>query len=103
MWQKMNDTEKSKRGGKREGAGRKSIKEVLGLSDLMTRAVTPDDWVDIFIALKGKAKRGDPVAAKLLLAYQFGEPDKRIEINGSEEAPITVRIIKASAVRPSNQ
>jgi hypothetical protein len=99
----MNDTKKSTQGGKREGAGRKSIKEALGLSDLMTRAVTSDDWIEIFVALKGKAKRGDAVAAKLLLAYQFGEPDKRIEINGSEEAPLTVRIIRASTIRPDNQ
>jgi hypothetical protein len=99
----MNDTKKSTRGGKREGAGRKSIKEHLGLSDLISSAVTPDDWIDIFNALKGKAMRGDAVAAKLLLAYTFGEPDKRIEINGSEEAPLTVRIIRASIARPDNQ
>lgn len=91
----MNDTKKSKRGGARDGAGRKSNKEKLGIDRLLSEAISDDEWITIFRALKGKAKRGDSTAAKLLMAYAFGEPDKSIEINGSKDRPIEILVTYA--------
>jgi hypothetical protein len=99
----MNDTKKSSHGGKRDGAGRKSIKKKLGLDSLLSEAVTGDEWIEIFSAMKSRAKRGDVAATKLMMAYTFGEPDKSIEINGSEERPIIIKIIRASTVKPDSQ
>ncbi len=74
------------RGGKREGAGRKSKAHELGLYELINEMFTPDDRREVFRMLVQDAKSPFPriraAARELLLAYAFGKPIQRTEHSG---------------------
>ena len=80
-------------GGARPGAGRKSDADIQRVRTLMAQAVTDSDWRDIFTALALKALAGNTRAAELLMAYAFGKPPERLEVDdGAEVVHITVDV-----------
>ena len=72
-------------GGARPGAGRKSDADIQRVRTLMAQAVTDSDWRDIFTALALKALAGNTRAAELLMAYAFGKPPERLEVEDAAE------------------
>ena len=65
-------------GGKREGSGRKSDKEILNLRGLL------DDSIDSEFVVKqlfNMIDTGDYRAIELYMKYRFGVPTKQIEMS----------------------
>lgn len=91
------------RGGARPGAGRKSKAETLQLDKLLDECVSDDDIKELFRVLVRNGKRGNINAIMALFAYRYGKPKERLELSGDEEKPITIRIVKASESRLSDQ
>ena len=91
------------RGGARPGAGRKSKAETLQLDKLLDECVSDDDIKELFRVLVRNGKRGNINAIMALFAYRYGKPKARLELSGDEEKPITIRIVKASESRLSDQ
>lgn len=48
----------------------------------LLKQLSPSDIVMIMQAQAERAKAGDTKAARLVLAYQLGEPEKTLNING---------------------
>lgn len=89
------------RGGKRDGAGRKTKAEEAGLAALIDSAVSDADWIEIFKKAAANAKRGNVVAARFIAEYRFGRPTERHEISGADGGPIKVMPFDyASAIAP---
>jgi hypothetical protein len=76
--------EPSKRGGAREGAGRKSKDEELKIIERLDNIIESDDVIK---SLKVLIKDGNFNAIKLYLEYRYGKPKETIEnINRNFEA-----------------
>lgn len=71
------------KGGRREGAGRKSKAEEMGLAALIDSAVSDNDWRAIFKKAASKAMRGDMIAAKFIASYKFGMPKQAVDVTGT--------------------
>lgn len=84
------EPKKSKRGGARPGAGRKSKAELLGLPALLEECWTDADRRATLRALAAKASKGDMEAIKLLMAYAYGKPTERKEVSGPSGGPIEI-------------
>lgn len=83
------------RGGKREGAGRKTRKEELGLAMLIEEALNEGQMKRIFKKLADKAEAGSTRHAEILLGYAFGKPQQRLDVTSNDEAiPLSVTIIE---------
>lgn len=84
----MSDGRKNN-GGAREGAGRKTKAEELGLAALLEKCFTEKDREACVKKLVKDAKNKDfhvrQESRKLLLAYAFGKPAQTIEMPGIEE------------------
>ena len=65
-----------KRGGKREGAGRKSKDEELKIIERLDNIIESDDAIR---SLKNLIKDGNFNAIKLYLEYRYGKPKETIE------------------------
>ena len=65
-----------KRGGKREGAGRKSKDEELKIIERLDNIIESDD---VIRSLKNLIKDGNFNAIKLYLEYRYGKPKETIE------------------------
>lgn len=63
------------RGGKREGAGRKSRAEEM---DLQTK-LDPME-ADFLKAFQEQIKKGNPIALKLYAEYRYGKPQDNIDL-----------------------
>jgi hypothetical protein len=72
-------------GGKRENAGRKTIIEEHRIKDLTSPYVT--DAINVVIQIMQNAeKETDRLsAAKLILAYHFGQPSQQMDITTDGE------------------
>jgi len=71
-------------GGARQGAGRKSIIEEKTIKELVSPYLPDAVKTVCQIMLDESAKGGDRVAAaKLLLAYGFGNPKSEVDINNN--------------------
>lgn len=68
-----------KRGGKRDGAGRKSKAEELGLDELMD-SIGPTETVlkSVYELATGPKKNIE--AAKLWMSYKFGKPKETVNV-----------------------
>jgi len=76
--------DKPKRGGAREGAGRKSKDEELKIIERLDNIIESDDVIK---SLKVLIKDGNFNAIKLYLEYRYGKPKETIEnINRNFEA-----------------
>ncbi|MBK9497206.1 MAG: hypothetical protein IPO08_22355 [Xanthomonadales bacterium] len=65
--------------------------------------MSDDDIKELFRVLVRNGKRGNINAIMALFAYRYGKPKERLELSGDEEKPITIRIVKASESRLSDQ
>ena len=82
-------------GGKRQGAGRKSIKDEVTIKELISPYRDKTIKVVIDILENPKGKDADRLnAAKLLLAYDFGTPKQSIDHTTAGESFNTVDLKK---------
>lgn len=73
------------KGGKREGSGRKSKAEELGLSKLIDECAGPEGMRDVINNLIEKAKHGSFLHTQLLMHYYYGKPQDNIDITSGGE------------------
>ncbi len=74
-------------GGRRAGAGRKSLREETELISVIDEAISRASKIKIIKAIAKKAEQGDVRAASLLMSYTFGRP-VQVEKSGEELQPI---------------
>ena len=74
--------EKTKKGGTRPNAGRKSKAEEMGLKQLLDKCWTEKDRGDCIKTLASRASKGKLEPIKLLMAYTFGKPKESVEYSG---------------------
>jgi hypothetical protein len=84
-------------GGPRPGAGRKTDAEIARCRELIAKAVTDQDWLDIFKALLASSKRGNFRSAELLMRYAFGVPPQAHEVTGEDGGSIVFEIVRRAA------
>lgn len=70
---------KGNRGGKREGAGRKSKAEELGLNELMD-SIGPTEKVLQAVYDLATGPKKNTEAQKIWLSYKFGKPKESVTI-----------------------
>jgi hypothetical protein len=75
------------RGGKRDGAGRKSKAEEQKLIEKLT----PFDPIAMK-ALEKNLKSGEPWAVKLFFEYMYGKPNQRIDANLSTDNAVQIHV-----------
>lgn len=75
----------SKRGGNREGSGRKSKAEEMGLPILIEECIGEPGKRDIITKLFEKAKEGSYLHTQLLMAYMYGKPQDNIDLTSKGE------------------
>lgn len=82
---------KPKRGGFREGAGRKTKVEELKLAETMDAYCVPSDfWGKVFQLIK----IGDMGAIKLWAQYRFGMPQQAVDLTSKGESINNKSLIK---------
>jgi len=74
----------NKHGGHREGAGRKSKAEELGLIALIDEVVTQKDRTAIIKKLADKAKEGSFNHIQLFMYYYYGKPTEQVNLSVKE-------------------
>jgi len=75
----------SKRGGKREGAGRKSKSEEMQLIERLNEHIDKDE---VIIKLKLMIDEGDFKALNLYMQYMYGKPKETKDITINAEQPL---------------
>jgi hypothetical protein len=75
----------NKRGGKREGAGRKSKSEEMQLVEMLNKHIDKDEAI---IKLKGMIDEGDFKAIQLYMNYMYGKPKETKDISITSEQPL---------------
>jgi len=75
----------NKRGGKREGAGRKSKSEEMKLVEMLNKHIDKDEAI---IKLKGMIDEGDFKAIQLYMNYMYGKPKETKDISITSEQPL---------------
>ncbi len=75
----------SKRGGKREGAGRKSKSEEMQLIERLNEHINKDE---VIIKLKLMIDEGDFKALNLYMQYMYGKPKETKDITINAEQPL---------------
>lgn len=68
------------KGGYREGAGRKSKAEEMGLPALIEEVVGEEGKRTIIKKLYEKAKEGSYLHTQLIMAYMYGKPQDHVDI-----------------------
>lgn len=89
------------RGGAREGAGRKTKAEILGLAKTLEQCVTAQEEALIWAAIKKEALKGSIQHSQLYLSYKYGKPSEHIISENDNET--TIRIIRAGNPSVSQQ
>ncbi len=72
--------DRKKNGGARNGAGRKSKADELGLSGLMDAVIGSKEWEELIAIIYKDAIAGSAPHQKLLLQYKFGNPNQKMDI-----------------------
>jgi len=75
----------SKRGGKREDAGRKSKSEEMQLIERLNEHIDKDE---VIIKLKLMIDEGDFKALNLYMQYMYGKPKETKDITINAEQPL---------------
>jgi len=75
----------SKRGGKREGAGRKSKSEEMELVAMLNKHIDKDEAIK---KLKVMIDEGDFKAIQLYMNYMYGKPKETKDISITSEQPL---------------
>lgn len=73
------------KGGKREGSGRKSKAEELGLPALIEEVIGEQGKKDLVAAIHKKAKSGSFPHQQLLMHYIYGKPQEKIDVTSKGE------------------
>lgn len=81
------------RGGFREGAGRKSKAEEMGLPSLIEEVIGEQGKRDIIQKLFEKAKQGSFLHTQLLMHYIYGKPQDHVDITTGGDKVDSVREI----------
>lgn len=83
-------------GGAREGAGRKSRAEELGLPALIDEIAGEDGKKEILLKIISQAKQGSFNHQQLFMAYAFGKPTEKIDLTskGKEVRTITGMVVR---------
>lgn len=71
----------NKRGGAREGAGRKPKAEELKLIERLDAIIDSDEALN---TLGNLVLKGDMRAVQLYMGYRYGKPKESVDINSSE-------------------
>ncbi len=79
-------------------SGRPSNAERAHCRALIIKAVTDEDWQNIFHELAERAKEGSAAHAKLLLAYMYGVPAMPLDETDAE--PFKYIAFPESASKP---
>lgn len=79
------------RGGARQGAGRKTKAEILGLAKTLEYCISQEDERAIWAAIKKEAKKGSVAHAQIYLGYKYGKPSEHV-INETDQETI-IKII----------
>jgi len=79
------------RGGKREGAGRKSKADELTLIESMDAILVPEKF---WAAVALNAVEGDGASQKLWASYRFGMPKQAVELTGANGGPVVITGMK---------
>ena len=77
-------------GGPRANSGRKSNAQLFHARELLSQAMTDQDWIDAFKSLAAIVKTSDDARAKIsafriLAEYRFGKPDADAFIESEPE------------------
>ncbi len=80
------------KGGARDGAGRKSKAEELGLKATLDQVFTDKDKEELFSKLLKEGKKGSLPHAQLLLAYYYGKPKETVISEIDQET--TIRVVR---------
>ena len=75
----------NKRGGKREGAGRKSKSEEMQLVEMLNKHIDKDEAIQ---KLKAMIDEGDFKAIQLYMNYLYGKPKETKDISITSEQPL---------------
>ncbi len=75
----------NKRGGKREGAGRKSKSEEMQLVEMLNKHIDKDEAIK---KLKAMIDEGDFKAIQLYMNYLYGKPKETKDISITSEQPL---------------
>jgi hypothetical protein len=75
----------NKRGGKREGAGRKSKSEEMELVSMLNKHIDKDEAIK---KLKAMIDEGDFKAIQLYMNYMYGKPKETKDISITSEQPL---------------
>jgi hypothetical protein len=67
--------------GNSAGRGNPFARKVAALRAAFLKDLTRDDIKEIVATLKAQAKKGDVAAARLLLSYSLGKPDKAVDVD----------------------
>ena len=73
------------RGGKREGAGRKSKSEEMELVEMLNKHIDKDEAI---LKLKLMIDTGDFKAIQLYMNYMYGKPKETKDITLTSEQPL---------------
>jgi hypothetical protein len=76
---------KSRRGGKREGAGRPSKAEEMHLIERLDKHIDNDEAI---LLLKKKMDEGDFKALQLYMNYYYGKPKETKDVTINAEQPL---------------
>lgn len=69
------------RGGKREGAGRKRRDQEEKEKEIIDKATTEEDWLQVFQAQMEEAKTGNTKAAVFVFERRFGKPRQSVDLS----------------------
>lgn len=72
-------------GGKRDGSGRKSKAEEMGLPKLIEDIVGEQGKHDLIRNIFDKAKGGSFLHAQMLMHYMYGKPQDNIDVTSGGE------------------
>ena len=81
-------------GGKRDGAGRKSKAEEMGLPALIEEVIGEEGKRAIIQNIYEKAKAGSFLHAQLIMHYMYGKPQDNVDITSGGET-ITISFTDA--------
>jgi hypothetical protein len=81
------------KGGKREGSGRKSKAEELGLPALIEEVIGEQGKKDLVAAIHKKAKSGSFPHQQLLMHYIYGKPQEKIDHTSDGKAIFTKEVV----------
>lgn len=90
------------KGGKREGAGRKTRAEELGLPTLIDEVIGEDGKQELIKQLFKHAKAGSFNHAQLLLAYIYGKPTEHVKSDNVTEVIIKFNEAIGSLISPTS-